>query len=330
MSTPPLPAGSARPGSTTRDEDLSLTEAARGEALRPAPQTRTSNRLSPRGSRWWREVGWRHVVAWVAIAFAVFPILFVVSASLNPLGTLASTSLVPTSVSLENFTDLLDGQRGPFTRWYANTIVVCGSVCALQVLFSAFAAYAFSRFRFKGRRGGLLALLLIQMFPQFLAVIALFSLFSEIGEVVPAMGLNTLLGYGILLLGGSLGNVWLVKGFFDSVPRDLDEAAKIDGASHAQTFFRVILPLVTPILATTALLSFVGVLNEFLIAGIFLTDNDSKTLATGLYGIIDGDRSNNLGIFAAGAVLTALPVVVLFQFLQRFITGGLTVGAVKG
>jgi arabinogalactan oligomer/maltooligosaccharide transport system permease protein len=283
-----------------------------------------------KGARWWREIGWRHVVGLLAVAFALFPILFVVSASLNPLGTLASTELIPTRFSIENYTRLIDGERGPFTRWFTNTLAVCGAVCVGQVFFSALAAYAFSRFRFTGRRGGLLALLLIQMFPQFLAVIALFTLFASIGDVVPQLGLNTLLGYGLLLMGGALGNVWLIKGFFDSIPRELDEAAKIDGATHAQTFFRVILPLVTPILATTALISFVGVINEFLIAGIFLTDNDVKTLATGLYGIIDGDRSNNLGIFAAGAVLTSIPVVVLFQFLQRYITGGVTAGAVKG
>lgn len=282
------------------------------------------------GRRFWREVGWRHVVAVVAIAFAVFPVLFVLSAAFNPLGTLASTGLVPRSFSLQNFSSLLAGDRGPFVRWYGNTLAVCAVVCSAQVFCSALAAYAFSRFRFTGRRAGLLTLLLIQMFPQFLAVIALFTLFSQIGEVIPQLGLNTLLGYGLVLMGGALGNVWLVKGFFDSVPRDLDEAAKIDGCSHAQTFFKIILPLVVPILATTALLSFVGVLNEFLIAGIFLTDNDSKTLATGLYGIIDGDRSANLGVFAAGAVLTMVPVILLFQYLQRYITGGLTVGAVKG
>ncbi len=283
-----------------------------------------------RGARWWREIGWRHVVGVLAVLFALFPILFVVSASLNPLGTLASTDLVPTTISFDNYTRLIDGERGPFTTWFVNTLMVCGAVCVGQVFFSALAAYAFSRFRFTGRRGGLLTLLLIQMFPQFLAIIALFTLFASIGEVLPAIGLNTLLGYGLLLMGGALGNVWLIKGFFDSIPRELDEAAKIDGASHAQTFFRVILPLVTPILATTALISFVGVINEFLIAGIFLTDNDVKTLAIGLYGIIDGDRSNNLGIFAAGAVLTSIPVVLLFQFLQRYITGGVTAGAVKG
>ena len=296
----------------------------------PARKRKVQQYDKVRGARWWREIGWRHVVGVVAVLFALFPILFVVSASLNPLGTLDSTDLVPTTISFDNYTRLIDGERGPFTTWFVNTLMVCGAVCVGQVFFSALAAYAFSRFRFTGRRGGLLTLLLIQMFPQFLAIIALFTLFASIGEVLPAIGLNTLVGYGLLLMGGALGNVWLIKGFFDSIPRELDEAAKIDGASHAQTFFRVIFPLVTPILATTALISFVGVINEFLIAGIFLTDNEVKTLATGLYGIIDGDRSKNLGIFAAGAVLTSIPVVLLFQFLQRYITGGVTAGAVKG
>ncbi|GAB2694954.1 sugar ABC transporter permease [Thalassiella azotivora] len=282
------------------------------------------------GRRWWREVGWRHAVAWLGMAVAVFPILFVVSAALNPLGTLASTTLLPRQVSLDNFASLLAGDRGPYTRWYLNTVVVCTVVCTLQVFFSALAAYAFSRFRFSGRRGGLLAILLIQMFPQFLAIVALYAMFTSIGQVLPQVGLNTLAGYGLLLMGGALGNVWLIKGFFDSIPRDLDEAARIDGARHAQTFFLIILPLVRPILATTALISFVTVVNEFLIASVFLTDNRVKTLATGLYSILDGDRSNNLGVFAAGAVLMSVPVVLLFLYLQRYIVGGLAAGAVKG
>jgi arabinogalactan oligomer / maltooligosaccharide transport system permease protein len=291
-------------------------------------RTQEHDRLT--GRRWWREVGWRHVVAWLGMAVAVLPILFVLSAALNPLGTLASTTLLPREVSLDNFATLLAGDRGPYTRWYLNTVVVCGVVCTLQVLLSALAAYAFSRFRFTGRRGGLLAVLLIQMFPQFLAIVALYAMFTEIGQVVPEIGLNTLAGYGLLLMGGALGNVWLIKGFFDSIPRDLDEAARIDGAGHAQTFFLIILPLVRPILATTALISFVTVVNEFLIASVFLTDNRVKTLATGLYSILDGDRSNNLGVFAAGAVLMSLPVVLLFLYLQRYIVGGLAAGAVKG
>lgn len=297
---------------------------------REAADRRRAGEPPLRGRRWWSEVGWRHVVALVFVAFALFPLLYVVSASLNPLGTVATSGLIPRRFSLDNYASLLAGERGPFVRWFTNTVVLCSVVAVGQIFFSALAAYAFSRFRFRGRRGGLLAILLVMMFPQFLAIVALFALFTQIGEVVPQLGLNTLAGYGLVLMGGALGNVWLIKGFFDSIPRELDEAAVIDGATHAQVYFRIVLPLVRPILAVTGLLAFVAAINEFIIATIFLTDNSVKTLSVGLYGIIDGDRSNNLGVFAAGAVLTAVPVVVLFQFLQRYIVGGLTAGSVKG
>jgi arabinogalactan oligomer/maltooligosaccharide transport system permease protein len=121
-----------------------------------------------------------------------------------------------------------------------------------------------------------------------------------------------------------------MKGFFDTIPKDLDESAKVDGASHAQIFFGIILPLVAPILAVTGLLAFIGVVNEFLIASIFLTEDSAKTAAVGLYGLVSEERNNNFGVFAAGALILAIPVVVLFQFLQRYIVGGLTGGAVKG
>jgi arabinogalactan oligomer/maltooligosaccharide transport system permease protein len=280
-------------------------------------------------ARWWREVGWRHVGGVLAIVFAVFPVLYVVSAAVNPLGTVVSTGVIPTRFSLVHFQSLFEDPARPFPRWLLNTVVVCVVVTVGQVFCSALAAFAFSRFRFRGRRGGLLSLLLIQMFPQFLAVVALFTMFTEIGEVVPAIGLNTILGYSLVLMGGALGQVWLLKGFFDTIPRQLDEAAIVDGAGHATVFFRIILPLARPILAVTGLLAFVGVIGEFLMASIFLTDTQVKTLAVGLYGIIESDRSNNLGVFAAGALMTALPVVLLFQFLQRYIVGGLTAGSVK-
>jgi arabinogalactan oligomer/maltooligosaccharide transport system permease protein len=279
--------------------------------------------------RWFGELGWRHLIGIVAVVWALFPVLYIVSAALNPLGTVVSTSLIPRSFSLQNFDELLSDPNQPFLRWALNTLLVCTVVVLVQILFSALGAYAFSRFRFKGRRGGLLTLLLIQMFPQFLAVVALFTMVTEIGEVIPALGLNTLLGYILVLCGGALGQVWLIKGFFDSVPRSLDEAATIDGASHVQTFFRIILPMVRPILAVSGLLVFVATVGEFLLANIFLTDQNVKTLANGLYGIIDGDRSNNLGVFAAGALLTAIPVILLFLYLQRFIVGGFTAGGVK-
>jgi arabinogalactan oligomer/maltooligosaccharide transport system permease protein len=283
---------------------------------------------SPSG-RWWREVGWRHVGGLIAVGFALTPVLYVVSAAFNPLGTVVSTGVIPTHFSLDNFRALVHDPARPFLRWLLNTLLVCLVVTGAQVFCSALAAYAFSRLRFRGRRGGLLSLLLIQMFPQFLAVIALFTMFTEIGEVVPALGLNTLLGYCLALMGSSLAQVWLIKGFFDTIPRALDEAALMDGAGHAVVYFRIILPLARPVLAVTGLLAFVGVIGEFLMASIFLTDPQVKTLAVGLYGIIEADRSNNLGVFAAGALMTALPVVVLFQYLQRYIVGGLTAGSVK-
>ena len=298
-----------------------------GEHVAP-PQEPRQNRI-PRG-RWFREVGWRHVVGVLACVWALFPVSYIVSASLNPLGNVVSTSVIPSDFSLVHFKALFSTPSVPFSRWALNSIVVCTVVVFVQLLFSALAAYAFSRFRFRGRRGGLLALLLVQMFPQFLAAVALFTMFTEIGEVVPRIGLNTLLGYIIVLCGGALGQVWLIKGFFDALPKSLDEAAMMDGASHVQTFFRIILPLVTPILAVSGLLVFVSTIGEFLLASIFLTDTSNKTLATGLYGLIDGDRSNNLGVFAAGALLTAIPIVALFLYLQRFIVGGITAGGVKG
>lgn len=134
----------------------------------------------------------------------------------------------------------------------------------------------------------------------------------------------------MVLLGGSLGQVWLIKGFFDTIPKELDEAAIIDGASHWQVFSRILLPALVPILATTLLLSLVGTMSEFLLGSLLLTSNDNKTLAVGLYGMLAGDRSNNLGVFAAGSVMIMVPVIILYQFLQRYIVGGSTAGAVKG
>ena len=196
---------------------------------------------------------------------------------------------------------------------------------ALSMFISACAAYAYSRFRFRGRRLGLLGLLLIQMFPQFLAIVTLYLMFTTITDYYPRIGFNTPWSLTILYLGGALGaNTWLMKGFLDTIPKDLDESARVDGATHAQIFFGIILPLITPILAVTGLLGFIAYVN------VFLTDPSSKTLAVGLWGLVAGERNNNFGMFAAGAVLAAIPTVVLFQILQRFIVGGLTTGAVKG
>ena len=294
------------------------------------PPTNDVVRLGTAKGGWFRRVGWSHLVGVLALAFSLFPIIFVVSAALNPLGTLSSSELLPTRISFANFSDTLSGS---FPRWFMNSLIIGVASAGLSMFISACAAFAFSRFRFAGRRPGLLGVLLVQMFPQFLAIVALYIIFAEITEVWPAIGLNTIWGLLLLYLGGALGvNTWLMKGFFDTIPKDLDESAKVDGATHAQIFFGIIMPLVTPILAVTGLLGFIGAVNEFLIASIFLTDESQKTAAVGLYGLVaaENTKNANFGLFAAGAVILALPTVALFQYLQRYIVGGLTAGAVKG
>jgi arabinogalactan oligomer / maltooligosaccharide transport system permease protein len=299
------------------------------DAAKEQPPTDAVRLGSAKGG-WFRRVGWSHLVGILALAFSLFPILFVVSAALNPVGTLSSTQLLPTRIGLDNFTEILGGS---FPRWFVNTLLVGVASAALSMFISACAAFAFSRFRFTGRRAGLLAVLLIQMFPQFLAIVALYLIFTGITGLWPLIGLNSVWGLLLLYLGGALGvNTWLMKGFFDTIPKDLDESAKVDGATHSQIFFGIILPLVKPILAVTGLLGFIAAVNEFLIASVFLTQDDKKTAAVGLYGLIADEqtRNTNFGLFAAGAVVLAIPTVALFQFLQRYIVGGLTAGAVKG
>ncbi|WP_231366402.1 sugar ABC transporter permease [Zhihengliuella flava] len=281
--------------------------------------------------RWFREKGWRHVVAIAATLFSIFPLVYVLSAALNPTGTMAGTTSLFTNIGLQNFVDLFSDPDRPFGKWFVNTLVIGLTASAGTVFLGACAAYAFSRMRFAGRRFSLLALLLLQMFPQLLAVVALFLLLNYLGDIIPAIGLGTSLGLIMVYLGGALGvNTYLMYGFFNTVPQSLDESARIDGASHVQIFFRIILPLVTPILAVVGLLAFIGISSDFVIASVVLTDPDTQTLAVGLYSYVAQQRSENWGVFAAGAVLAAVPVMALFLYLQRYITSGLTSGSVKG
>ena len=286
-------------------------------------------RLGSAQGSWFRRVGWRHLVGVLALMFSIFPILFVLSSALNPLGTLSSSQLIPTGATFANFHKVLFDTS--FPRWLLNSVVIGLISAFLGMFISACAAFAFSRFRFRGRRGGLLFVLLVQMFPALLAIVALYLMFAKITDYWPPIGFNTRWGLLLVYMGGALGTTtWLMKGFFDTIPKDLDESAKVDGATHSQVFFGIILPLVTPILAVTGLLGFIGAVNEFMIASIFLTEDSSKTAAVGLYGLVSEERNNNFGVFAAGSLLLAIPIVALFQFLQRYIVGGLTAGAVKG
>lgn len=288
-------------------------------------------KAKPRGPfHWFRTTGWRHVLAIVLCLFAVTPLVYVVSTSLNPQGTLTGSNRLFQKIGLDSYERLLSSDQYPFELWFKNSLIIGLTTAALSVFLGALAAYAFSRMRFRGRRTGLLSIVLVQMFPQLLAVVAIFLLLTKIGELFPAIGLNTHAGLIMVYLGAALGvNTYLMYGFFNSVPTEIDEAAKIDGASHARIFFTIILRLAAPILAVVALLSFIATMNDFVIASVVLVDREQQTLAVGLYRMVSNPNYADWSAFAAGAVMAAVPVVILFLFLQKYIVGGLTAGAVK-
>jgi arabinogalactan oligomer/maltooligosaccharide transport system permease protein len=280
---------------------------------------------------WFADTGWRHLVAVVVSVFALFPLLYVLSASLNPRGTLTGSNQLFSAIGFDSYLRILSDPQAPYGLWFLNTLIVAAVTGAATVFLGALAAYAFSRMRFTGRRVGLVTIVVVQMFPQLLAVVAIFLLMSTLGDWFPAIGLNTHTGLILVYLGGALGvNTYLMYGFFNTLPIELDEAARIDGAGHARIFFTMILPLVAPILAVVALLSFIGTVNEYVIASVMLVDVDKQTLVVGLTKLVANPRYADWSAFSAGAVMAAVPVMILFLFLQKYIVGGLTAGATKG
>jgi arabinogalactan oligomer/maltooligosaccharide transport system permease protein len=280
---------------------------------------------------WFRQNAWRHIVAWLCCIFAIFPLYLVVLASFSPQQSLASTSFIPNGFVFDNYKLLFTDPTVPFLTWMKNSAIVAASVSLLSVLIGASSAFAFSRLRFKGKRTGLQALLLVQMFPSVLALSAIYVIMERVYVFAPQWGLGTLGGLVLVYLGGSMGvNIWLMKGFVDSIPLELDEAAKVDGASAMQTYWQIFVPLAMPILSVVTLLSFIGLFNEFVMARLFLPETENRTVAVGLQGFIGGQYSQNWGPFAAGSILASVPIIIVFMSLQRYIIGGLTAGSVKG
>jgi arabinogalactan oligomer/maltooligosaccharide transport system permease protein len=281
---------------------------------------------------------WLHLFLLVMLVITIYPILWVFTIAFSGEQTLVIADLPaepttadrlraitpwPKTVSTQNFTDVMTQQ--PFGRWLLNSAIVSALTTVLGVALACSAAYAFSRFKFPGQRAGLMSFLVSQMFPGTLMMIPLYII------IVKWLGLGSSWS-GLVLVYTMTAIpfcVWMLKGYFDTIPKELEESALIDGASPARVFFQIVLPLAKPAIAVTALFSFMTAWNEFIQAATFMDKETMYTAPVGLRFFVGGFQQQ-WGYFSAGAIITAIPVVVLFMFLQRYLISGLTAGAVKG
>ncbi|WJQ01074.1 sugar ABC transporter permease [Geobacillus stearothermophilus] len=265
------------------------------------------------------------ILTFVAVAI-IYPLLWTIGASLNPGNSLISTTLIPKKPTLDHYRELFAGKESLlYERWYWNSMKISFFTMLGSVISVSFTAYAFSRFRFKGRRNALTLFLLLQMVPQFSALIALFVLAQMLGM------LNSHWLLILLYIGGQIPmNTYLMKGYMDSIPRDLDESAKNDGASNTRIFFQILLPLSKPMIAVVAMNGFTGPLGDFVLSSAILRTPDAYTLPIGLYNLVNEVMGASYTTFAAGALLISIPVAIVFLMLQRNFVSGLTLGGIKG
>ncbi|WP_438321244.1 sugar ABC transporter permease [Staphylococcus pseudintermedius] len=272
----------------------------------------------------WKAMG---IYGFIAFMFVVilYPLLWTFGISLNPGTTLYGAKMIPDNATFANYIYLLTDENSQYLTWYKNTLLVASANALFSVIFVTLTSYAFSRYRFVGRKYGLITFLILQMFPVLMAMVAIYILLNTIGL------LDSLLGLTLVYIGGSIPmNAFLVKGYFDTIPKELDESAKIDGASHMRIFFQIMLPLAKPILAVVALFNFMGPFMDFILPKILLRSPEKYTLAVGLFNFINHQYANNFTVFAAGAIMIALPISIVFLFLQKYLVSGLTAGATKG
>jgi len=252
----------------------------------------------------------------------LFPIVWIIGSSLNPGDSLYSSSMFPKNPTFVHYVELFTKTDYPI--WYMNTLKIAFANMILSVILTSFTAYVLSRFKFKGKKITLLTILILQVFPSFLTLTAVYVLLMQLNL------LNTHLGLVLFYSAAQIpGNTWVVKGYLDQIPRSLDEAAKVDGASNFTTFTKIILPLAKPIIVFLALTSFTGPWMDFIFQRLVLRSADKKTLAVGLLEMVTGQSNTKFTTFAAGAILVAIPIVIIFAFIQKYIIEGLSAGAVK-
>lgn len=272
-----------------------------------------------------RTVVLSHLALVIVSMVTLYPILWVVKMALAPGQAFSmSGNPIPTQITFDNFIHLFTMDGGLFWRQLLNSIILSAATTVIGVILACTAGYAFSRFRFPGRNVGMASLLITQMFPGVVMAIPLYILLDEVGL------LNSLTGLVLVYSTSSIPFcVWMLKGYFDTIPRDLEEAAIMDGASQWVIFTRIVLPLAKPAIVVTALFSFMTAWNEFILAATFLSDERMFTLPVVLQRFV-GDYSTQWGYFAAGAIVVSIPVMALFFKLQEHLVGGLTAGSVKG
>ncbi|MCV6825835.1 MULTISPECIES: maltose ABC transporter permease MalG [Halocynthiibacter] len=280
-----------------------------------------------------------HAFLWVFIALVMFPFLMVVSISFRE-GNFTTGEIFPQNPTLEHWYLAfgLDYTRAdgtvvtppyPVLLWMWNSVKI-GLIASVGIVsLSTISAYAFSRIKFRGRFALLDSLFIIQMFPTTLALVALFAIFDGLGEVSPALGIDSHWTLILTYMSGITLHVWTIKGYFDNLDPAMDKAAQVDGASPWQTFRYIFLPLAVPIIAVVFVLSFIGVVNDYPIASVLLRSEDNMTLAVGSRLYLN-EFKYLWGDFAAAAILSGLPITVVFLIAQKYLVSGLSDGAVKG
>lgn len=280
-----------------------------------------------------RSIGFffKYVLALLLVIFAIFPTFWVLSASFNPAKSLTGGSLWPQNAGLTNYSDLLNHDFFPYTTWLFNSFKITTISVVSIVFITCMTGYALSRFRFNGRRHLMTTILLLNVFPAILAIVALFATMQQLGTYIPLIGFNTHGGLIFVYVAGAMGiNVLMMKAYIDAIPTEVDESALVDGATHWQVFWHIIFPMIRPIVVTVAVLSFFSIYGDFIVARVLLTSSDKLTVMVGLM-LFQTDRfDQDWGIITAGAVMTALPIIMLYLPLQNYVISGLTAGSVKG